>query len=579
MMRNILFSILAVLVLWGHPATAQEQVFVQIEAHPSLSVTDERIRDYAATLPDVNGFDLGRGWYGIALGPYPSRDEANRVRRTLRAQGLIPSDSYVEDPERYGQRIWPIGAGPATGAPTVTEPETTETAQPEIAPEPQPVDETPREARESERLLNRDERMDLQVALQWAGFYNAGIDGAFGRGTRAAMGAWQSANGYEATGILTTAQRAALFQQYNAVLDGMDMQTVRDTRAGISIDLPLGAVSFDRYDSPFAHFDTTGAVEGAQVLLISQPGDRDRLAGLYEIMQTLEIVPLEGDRSRNRDSFTLTGQNARIVSHTEARLDGGNIKGFTLVWPADDEERRTRILGLMQDSFASIGGVLDPATIAEDSQSVDLVAGLQIRQPKLTASGFFVDGQGRVVTHAAAVASCGRISLNNNYDADVIATDAATGVAVLQATQPLAPTTVAQFRDSTPRLQSEVAVSGYSFGGVLPSATTTFGRLADLKGLNGEDTLSRLAINTLTGDAGGPVLDDSGAVLGMLMPRDAGGRQLPDNVSFAAKGDTVRAVLERAGVSVQASNTLPRLDPVDLTAKGTAMTVLVSCWE
>ncbi|MFA8384389.1 MAG: serine protease [Pelagibaca sp.] len=573
MMRKVLFSVLATLVFWVHAASAQESVYVQIEAQPSLSVAEDRLRDYASVLPDVNGFDLGRGWYGIALGPYP-RNEANNVLRSLRAQRLIPSDSYLEDPGRYGQRIWPIGAGPAT-LPPISAPEIATAPE----PEPQATDETPREARASEALLTRQEREALQIALRWAGVYTAGIDGAFGRGTRAAMSEWQAANGYEVTGILTTAQRAELFRQYNAVLDGMDVQTVRDTRAGISIDLPLGAVAFDRYDSPFAHFDPTGSVDGARVLLISQPGDRDRLAGLYEIMQTLDVVPLEGARDRDRDSFTLTGQNTSIVSHTEARLDGGAIKGFTLIWPAGDEERRTRILAAMQSSFAPIPGVLDPAVIAEDSQSVDLVAGLSIRKPKLTASGFFVDRQGRVVTTDSAVASCGRITLNSEYDAEIMATDPALGIAVLRATQPLAPNDVAQFRDGVPRLQSEIAVAGFSFGGVLPSATMTFGRLSDLRGLNGEDSLSRLAISTLEGDAGGPVLDDGGAVIGMLIPHDAGGRQLPDDVNFATNSASVRQALSRAGVSPLVTTGLARIDPVDLTQKATAMTVLVSCWE
>ncbi|WP_439523104.1 serine protease [Marivita sp.] len=572
MMRKFLFSMLATLVFWVQSATAQESVYVQIEAQPSLSEAEDRLRDYAARLPDVNGFDLDRGWYGIALGPY-SRNEANRVLRSLRAQRLIPSDSYIEGPERYGQRIWPIGAGPATTTPSVQAPEIVQ------IPEPQQTDETPGEARASESLLTRYEREQLQIALRWAGVYSSGIDGAFGRGTRTAMAEWQQSNGFEATGILTTAQRADLFRQYNAVLEGMDLQTVRDTRAGIAIDLPLGAVGLDRYDSPFAHYEPTGTVDGARVLLISQPGDRDRLAGLYEIMQTLDIVPLDGPRDRAGDSFTLTGQDSRIVSHTEARLADGTIKGFTLVWPASDEERRTRILAAMQNSFDPIAGVLDPATIAEDTQSVDLVAGLSIRKPKLTASGFFVDRQGRVVTTDAAVANCSRITLNSDYSAEVMASDPSLGIAVLRATQPLAPNAVAEFRDGAPRLQSEIAVAGFSFGGVLPSATMTFGRLSDLQGLDGEDTLSRLDISTLDGDAGGPVLDDGGAVLGMLVPHDGGGRQLPDKVNFATKGTALRTVLERAGVAPQVTPGLQRLDPVDLTQKATAMTVLVSCWD
>jgi S1-C subfamily serine protease len=579
MLRNFMFVVAALLAVCGHSAAAQDNVYVQIEAHPTLSETENRLRDFTSVLADVNGFDLGSGWYGIALGPYSTRAEANRVRRNLRAQGLIPADSYVEEADRYGQRIWPVGAGPAQAArPAETnDPARQTAAQPE--PEVQAPDETPREARDSEARLTRTEREELQIALQWAGFYNAGIDGAFGRGTRAAMSDWQAVNGYDRTGVLTTAQRAALLRQYNAVLEGMDMQTVRDRRAGIAIDLPLGAVSFDRYDSPFAHFIPTGTVEDARVLLISQPGDPDRLAGLYEVMQTLDIVPLEGDRDRTTRSFTLTGRNTDIVSHTEARLEDGAIKGFTLVWPTGDEDRRTRILAKMQNSFAPINGVLDPATLAEDSQSVDLVAGLAIRKPKRTASGFFVDSQGRVVTTDMSVENCGRITLNSDYDADVISTDPELGIAVLRATQPLAPNEIATFRSGTPRLQSEIAVAGFSFGGVLPAASMTFGRLEDLRGLNGEDTLSRLSIGTMPGDAGGPVLDDGGAVLGMLMSPDAGDRQLPNDVSFAAKSDSVQAVLREAGVTPQTTTSLPRLDPVDLTRKATAMTVLVSCWE
>ncbi|MCL3882422.1 serine protease [Marivita sp. GX14005] len=572
MMRSLVFSMLVGLALWAAPAAAQDRAYIQIEARPSLSAAQSRLRDYSAELADVNGFDLGRGWYGIALGPY-SREEAASLLRSLRARGLIPSDSYVEEPGRYGQRIWPIGAGPAGAAPTASPPDRLDT------PAVQSTDETPREARAAEARLNRVARQDVQIALKWAGFYDAAIDGAFGSGTRAAMRQWQRANGYPDTGILTTAQRDALFEQYNSVLDGMDMQTVRDTRAGIRIDLPLGAVALDRYESPFAIFAPTGTVEQAQVLLISQPGDRERLGGLYEIMQTLQIVPREGERELGRNGFTLTGRNDRIVSHSEARLSDGAIKGFTLVWPAGDEERRTRILAALRSSFEPIDGVLDPAAVTEDAQSVDLVAGLKIRQPKLTASGIFVDRQGHVATTSAAVASCGRITLNGEYEARVLASDSGAGVAVLAPAAPLAPGEVARFRDGTPRIASEIAVSGYSFGGVLSTATLTFGRLADLHGLDGEEGINRLAIDTMEGDAGGPVLDDGGAVVGMLIPRDAGGRRLPDDVGFAVKADRLRSVLEQAGIVVQTAEGFDRLDPVDLTERGVAMTALVSCWE
>lgn len=107
----------------------------------------------------------------------------------------------------------------------------------------------------------------------------------------------------------------------------------------------------------------------------------------------------------------------------------------------------------------------------------------------------------------------------------------------------------------------------------------TFGRLADVKGLNGEDAYKRLALNALEGDAGGPVVDATGGVLGMLLPAPSVGKQLPQGVSFAADADAVTRVLSAAGVSPSAASDGTRLAPEALTRKITSMTVLVSCWE
>ena len=568
----------------------QERVWVQIEAQPNLNQINEALRRRSAQLQDVNGFDLGSGWYGVALGPY-TPEVANATLRRLRAQGAIPRDSYIARSTDYDRQIWPIGSDFLTEAEqaviaatpsdqqdesAATSPEPT--PQPEPEPEPEVVDETPREARASEARLSRDERADLQVALKWAGYYAGGIDAAFGGGTRRSMAAWQEANGYDATGILTTLQRAALLGQYNAVLDGMGLTLVSDPQMGIEMQMPLGVVTFDRYEPPFAHFKQTGDIP-ARALLISQEGTQDTLYGLYDIMQTLKIVPGNGPRKRERDSFVLIGESATMVSHTEATLKNGRIKGFTLVWPAGDEERRTRILGIMQESFTRIDGVLDPAAGYNEEQSVDLVSGLEIRKPILSRSGFYVDRNGTVVTTAEAVAQCGRITLEDIYDAEVTSVDDATGIAVLRPTQALSPMMVARFQQGPVRLKSDVTVSGYSYGGVLGAPSLTFGQVSDVKGLNGEPEVKRLALAALDGDVGGPVLDAGGAVLGMLMPRSADGRQLPADVSFASNAQSVQGVLRAAGITTATAQGTAAIDPAELSDRASAMTVLVSCWE
>jgi hypothetical protein len=584
----------------GFAQTTEDSVYIQLEARTSLNSAQASVRSYADRLQDVSGFALGGGWYGIAIGPF-SRAEAEERLRDLRARRIIPSDSYLEDADSYGRQFWPVGAeaarqqaapvqqaqaAPAEQPEPVQQAQAAPAEQPEpvqqaqAQPEPEPVapEETPREARASEAELTRAERDALQIALQWAGFYEGRIDGAFGRGTRGSMAEWQRANGHEPTGVLTTRQRAQLLGQYNAVLDGMEMQRYSDPRAGLSVELPLGVMEFDRYEAPFAIFRPTGELP-ARALLISQPGDTTALNGLYEILQTLEIVPLEGERSRDSRGFTITGANGEIVSHTEVTLQNGQIKGFTLVWPAGDEERRTRVLGLMQESLERTEGVLDPAAVSDDGQSVDLVSGLKVRTPKATGSGFFIESRGTVLTSAETVAACERITLNEVHDARVLASDPGLGVAVLMPEERLAPRGVAQFRSGDPRLQTEVAVAGFSFGGILAAPTLTFGTLEELRGLGGEEGMKRLALAAMPGDAGGPVFDAGGTVLGMLLPRgDEGSRRLPDEVSFAARGDSILAFLRDNGIQPVARDGQGAMAPEDLTALATDMTVLVGCW-
>lgn len=583
------------LVAWLGAALAQEEVvWVQIEAQPNLADATERARFFAADLPDVNGFSLGGGWYGIALGPYTRRD-AEQVLRVYRGEGVVPRDSYIALGSTYRQQFWPVGANvlnrgvveaplPAAQTPEAeAEPDTPAAADEETVevpvaqPAPPPADETPAEAQRNERLLTRTEREDVQRMLAWAGVYNAGIDGAFGRGTRNAMAAWQEQKGFDVTGILTTEQRAALRKDYNAVLEGLGLQMMRDDTAGIEMMLPADVVAFDKYEYPFAHYTSTGDIP-ATVLLISQAGDQSTLFGLYDIMQTLDIVPLDGPRERKDQSFVLIGEDATRVSETRVSLQDGQIKGFTLVWPAGDEERRRRLITAMDKSLVRLAAVIPPSATTEE-QAIDLVSGLDVRAPRLSRSGFFVDRRGTVITTAEAVESCGRITLDTETEAQVALVDAAKGVAVLTPATALAPLAVARFSDITPRLQSEVALSGYSYEGVLGAPSMTFGTLSDVRGLTGEADQVRLDMPALTGDAGGPVLDTGGGVIGMLLSQPASERTLPEDVRFALDRVALQDVLAKAGMAAAGTNSSTPIDPVDLSAEATGMTVLVSCWD
>lgn len=567
MLRLIKILLVGLFALQAQVSFAQQSTWIQVEALSTLREAESRARDYSSAFDNVAGFRLGSGWYAIALGPFESNDARRQLAELKRAR-IIPSDAYLTDAGIYGQAFWPVG-GAAALAPA-TQPTTPAVQTPTELP-----DETPSQARASERLLTGEERKALQVSLQWFGFYTARIDGSFGRGTRRSMAAWQQANNFEPTGILTTSQRAVLNQSYSDALSALGLDTVRETNAGIELTMPAKLVEFEKYDYPFVHY-TPKDGSGIRILLISQPGGSDRLAGLFNIMQTLEIVPRNGERSLSDAEFTLTGQNSNLHSYTYARAQAGFIKGFTIAYPPEKSAEMQRAIGFMRDTLTPLDGALSPEQTDVAAQSLDLLAGLSVRRPKSSASGFFVSSSGDVLTTKAALGQCERITLGEDTDAQIAATE--NGLTLLKPSSAIAPLGVAQFSEALPRLRSEIAVSGFSYAGALGAPTVTFGTLEDIRGLQGEDTVQRLSVDTLDGDIGGPVFDMAGLVSGVVMPAASQSRQLPAGVVLSVKSAQILGFLSDAGLSPKSATATDRIAPEDLASRASDVTVLVNCW-
>ena len=583
MFRPVALLALLISVLFLiRPETAQAQdgtVWLQVEAHPDLATATDRAQAYASLFPETGGFRLRSGWYGIALGPYPADEAALRLA-ALKREGQIPSDSFIAYAKDFGAQYWPEGG---TAAPA-TDPATDATAPVEPAVELEPAeapDETRQEARDSEAILLPEDRKELQTALQWFGFYAGGIDGAFGPGTRNSMAAWQEAQALEPTGILTTRQRRALLDAWKGELSAFGFSDVVEPESGITVTLPLGLVEFDHYEPPFVHY--RAKADGApRILLISQPGDQAALYGLYDVLQTLESVPLDGARDRGDRDFRIRGTSATTDTTVFAALKGDRIKGWMLISTPGNETRDARILQVLEQSFKPDGdSVLDPGMVAMDTGTkAGLLSGLEVRKPRLSRTGFFISPEGAVLTTVEAVEACGRITIDRSIEATVTLSDTASGLALLTPKAPLAPRAVAGFAAGQGRPGSEVTVPGYSYEDRLPAPTLTFGTLEDLTGLNGEAGLNRLSLQSLPGDTGGPVLDASGAVLGMLLPAAAqGGKQLPAGVVFALSGAEITRILTPTGIAPLPAVPTGTLTPAQLADTAMGMTALVSCWD
>ncbi|WP_170063362.1 serine protease [Albidovulum inexpectatum] len=554
-----------VLVMSAGAAMAQ-QTWIQVEARATLAQAELRARDYAADFPDVAGFAMTTGWYAIALGP-DTPEGARRRMQALKREGLIPSDSYVTEGRRYTARFWPRDGAVGTALAPQAAP---------ASPTLEPADQTPAEARAAEALLLPEERRAVQEALRWEAHYKGMIDGAFGPGTRAAMRDWQIAHGYEPTGILTTAQRERLLSDWRADRAALNLQSVSEASAGVEITLPLGLVEFDRVEPPFVHYKPRNG-SGMRALLISMPGSQTTLSALYDVMQSLSLIPTQGERRLRARNFTIDGANDSRAAHVEAYLAGNTIKGFALIWPREQDRNAQRALEEMQASFRPLDGAVLPEPATQLAPSGDMLAGLRVRRPIGAVSGFFVSRDGVVATALEPISACGRVTIGDGIDTRIVHRDEEAGLALLHPLDPIAPRAIARLGNAAEG--AEIVVAGFAYGDALDQATIALGRVARMSGLGGEPELDQLDLATRPQEAGAPVIDMAGGVIGMVLPQ-RGDRILPGNVTLSLDGAAILRVLSDAGIPTEtAARQVATMEPEDLAALGRDLAVLVSCWD
>ena len=548
--------LLLILIALPAPLRAQEQVWLQIEAQPDLPSARDRAAHYAALFADVRGF-LAGDWYTIVLGPM-DRDAAELRLLTLTTQGLIPADSFLADGSRYGPAFF--GEEGALTAPAAT------------AAAPEPQDEV------TEADLTQEERKAVQAALAWFGHYDGAIDGAFGRGTRAALAAWQEAQGHPPTGVLLDTERLALLAAEAEERAFYGFEEVREEAAGITARLPLGLVAHQGYEPPFVQF-APRAAGGPRLMLISEQGEAASLAGLFDLLTSMALAPgatgQEAGLVLEPDSFSIDIAGPSLGLRAWARLHRGQIKGFALLWTPDKAEALSRMAQVIRASFSAVGDkVLDPGLVPlDEAVRLGLISGLAPRAPAFSRSGFYVSDAGAALTLAQDLGTCTAISIDGGVPVRLAATDPGSGAGLLIPAQDLAPDGFARLSGASARLGAEVMLAGYSYGDRLPAPVLTHGLL---EAADGESGALRLRLAALDGDRGGPILNRQGEVIGMLgAARDTTGRSLPEGVAIAAGAGGLAGFLRANGITPVPPDS-PEAEPERLALD---MTLRVDCWN
>lgn len=163
-------------------------------------------------------------------------------------------------------------------------------------------------------------------------------------------------------------------------------------------------------------------------------------------------------------------------------------------------------------------------------------------------TAFFVSKDGYLVTAHHVAAGCDVLRLgSSNAAVQLISTDRLSDVALLKAN--VVPRSVAEFRDTEKLSQGDdVVVYGYPLAGALSSeGVASSGLVAALQGLENNASLFQIDAPVQPGSSGGPVVDRSGVVVGVVVSKLNALRvakatgDIPQNVNFAVKS---RAVID-----------------------------------
>jgi S1-C subfamily serine protease len=170
----------------------------------------------------------------------------------------------------------------------------------------------------------------------------------------------------------------------------------------------------------------------------------------------------------------------------------------------------------------------------------------------------------------------GKLSSGTAMKLRTVSVDEANDLALLQTSSPVADS--ASIRGPAVRSGDAVVAIGYPFHGLLTSDfTVTTGIVSSLSG--------RLQISApvQSGNSGGPLLDTSGNVIGVVTSKLNGLKfakltgDLPENVNFAIKTGALRDFLDNSVVPYKIAELGSEQKTTEIASSARGYTMLISC--
>jgi hypothetical protein len=175
-----------------------------------------------------------------------------------------------------------------------------------------------------------------------------------------------------------------------------------------------------------------------------------------------------------------------------------------------------------------------------------------------SGSGFAVDPQ-HVLTNFHVIDGARTVEVASDKltaPAEIVFSDPRNDIAMLRVDRNLA--AAARFRDPAEvHLGEDIMVLGFPLQGLLGSGPqATAGNISALCGIGNDTSVVQFSAPIASGNSGGPILDQSGLVVGIVhaslnVDRIREGGSNAENINFGVKGALVRAFLGTVGIEPQ----------------------------
>ena len=439
------------------------------------------------------------------------------------------------------------------------------------------------------RILTSSEKRFLQAALAFEGHYNGLLDGKWGGISQRAIQNYSLEEFEKMPARWHMAMLAYTFFNLNDV-DGWQIRYFKNL--GMSFLFPEKANFRGEPSDIFANWHHSKNSLSYSLNI----GDIARTRRLHNFTETQHASRSELYTVR-KDGFAVTSATKLdgSILYTRSNLIGGVWSTIMLSAEKADADVLQAVASSISVGFRPIltfpdNGEIDRAIrltlefVDEDDAEVSAVTGVapeEDRNVRSTGTGFYVTGDGKILTNEHVISGCSSIAVNGSAVTVVDASE--TFDLALLDSSPLTIPAFATFAANPAQLNSDVTVLGYPLNGLLGGLNVTRGAVSSQKGIQGDGIRMQISAPVQPGNSGGPVVNSTGAIVGVVVSKlnalylaDSIG-DIPQNVNFAIRGEIAKLFLFQNGIHPVLEVGAAPISPVELAEKVGDFTVLVTC--